>query len=82
MFETKLRKIGNSLGLIIPSSIVKSMDLEDEEILNARFDPTSKQLIITKKEASLYDTEEFQNAVRDAVEKALQNRDNKINGKG
>lgn len=74
MPEIKLRKVGNSTGLIIPSTVVKSMDLKEDETLNMEYNSTTKQLIITKKEASLYESEEFQNAVRDAVETILQER--------
>jgi len=72
MSESKLRKIGNSLGIIIPKSIANEVNWNAGDDLTIEFNSSTRQLIITKKEASLYESEEFQNAVRDAVEKILQ----------
>jgi len=73
--DIKIRKVGNSLGILLPASAIREMELTEGEELDLHLHPNNKQLIITKKEASLYESEEFQKAVKDAVEKALQERE-------
>ncbi|WP_310877199.1 AbrB/MazE/SpoVT family DNA-binding domain-containing protein [Priestia megaterium] len=70
-----MRKVGNSLGIILPATVLKDMGLNEGEELDLCLHPNNKQFIITKKEAPLYESEEFQKAVKDAVEKALQERE-------
>ena len=83
MGTTRIFKNGNSLGLYIPSNYAKALEIEKGDTVYLELDQVNKELTIKlKKEASLYESEEFQNAVRDAVETILQKRDNKINGKG
>jgi len=55
--------------------MIKDMGLSEGEELDLHLHTNNKQLILTKKEASFYDSEEFQKAVKDAVEKALQERE-------
>ncbi len=51
------------------------MGLNEGEELDLCLHPNNKQFIITKKEAPLYESEEFQKAVKDAVEKVLRERE-------
>lgn len=79
MVETRIFKNGNSLGLYIPSSYAKALDIEKGDTVNLDFNTNTREITIKlKKEASIYDSEEFQNAVKDAVEKALQEREKKL----
>ena len=40
VFETKLRKIGNSLGVIIPSKIIEELHFHQGDIIHLAIPPT------------------------------------------
>jgi len=72
--------MGNSLGVVIPSSVVKELGLEKGQDINVEFQEATNQLIFTdkeKKEASSCDVDLLHQVVENAVEKALQKRENK-----
>ena len=50
--EAKLQKWGNSLGLRIPSTILKSLDLKVGDVIN--INEEDNKIVIIKKEKSKY----------------------------
>lgn len=79
MIESKIFKNGNSLGLYIPANYAKAIGIEKGDSVQLDFNPIDREIVVKlKKEASIYDSEEFQNAVKDAVEKALQEREKNL----
>lgn len=43
VFEAKLRKIGNSLGVIIPSEIIEGMDFHQGDIIHVAIPPSDNE---------------------------------------
>lgn len=43
VFEAKVRKIGNSLGVIIPSDIVEEMGFHKGDIINVAIPPSERE---------------------------------------
>ncbi len=77
---TRIRQMGNSLGVVIPSAIVKQLGLEKGQDINVEFLEATNQLIFTdkeKKEASSVSLDLLHQVIENAVENALQKRDNK-----
>ncbi|WP_425203724.1 AbrB/MazE/SpoVT family DNA-binding domain-containing protein [Priestia megaterium] len=80
MPTTRIRQMGNSLGVVIPSAIVKQLGLEKGQDINVEFLEATNQLIFTdkeKKEASSVSLDLLHQVIENAVENALQKRDNK-----
>ncbi|PIS17794.1 AbrB/MazE/SpoVT family DNA-binding domain-containing protein [Candidatus Collierbacteria bacterium CG17_big_fil_post_rev_8_21_14_2_50_45_7] len=46
MKQTKLTKIGNSKGIIIPSEVIKALALEEGDEVELSYDPTSQVMSI------------------------------------
>lgn len=44
MMSTKITKIGNSKGIIIPSEIIKALALDEGDEVELTYDPTSQIL--------------------------------------
>ena len=44
MMSTKITKIGNSKGIIIPSEIIKALALDEGDEVNLSYDPNSQVL--------------------------------------
>ncbi|MFA1509946.1 hypothetical protein ACDN41_12020 [Priestia aryabhattai] len=85
MPTTRIRQMGNSLGVLIPAPIVRQLGLEKNQDINVEFLTDSNQLIFSteeKKEALPITLDLLHQVVESAVEKALQERDNRINDKG
>ena len=47
MMSTKITKIGNSKGIIIPSEIIKALALDEGDEVNLTYDPSSQILAAT-----------------------------------
>jgi len=43
VFEAKVRKIGNSLGIIIPSKIIEEMGFHKGDIINVAIPPSESE---------------------------------------
>ena len=43
LFEAKVRKIGNSLGIIIPSEIIEEMGFHKGDIINVAIPPSESR---------------------------------------
>jgi len=43
LFEAKVRKIGNSLGIIIPSEIIEEMGFHKGDIINVAIPPSENR---------------------------------------
>lgn len=46
MMSTKITKIGNSKGIIIPSEIIKALALEESDEVELSYDPISQVLSV------------------------------------
>ncbi|MGN5650773.1 AbrB/MazE/SpoVT family DNA-binding domain-containing protein [Bacillus sp. Brlt_9] len=44
--QGKLRKIGNSQGVILPSQFLKKMELREDEIVEIEYDATRNMILI------------------------------------
>ncbi|MBE0524519.1 MAG: hypothetical protein IBX40_09350 [Methanosarcinales archaeon] len=43
VFEAKLRKIGNSLGVIIPSEIIEEMEFKEGNLIHVAIPPSDNE---------------------------------------
>lgn len=48
--ERKIRKVGNSLGLTLPSDILKMVDVKEEDIVKISVE--NNKIVINKKEST------------------------------
>lgn len=47
--ERKLRKIGNSVGLLLPKDVLEHMNLKEGEEVEIRYDADRKEIILRNK---------------------------------
>ncbi|PEL24306.1 AbrB/MazE/SpoVT family DNA-binding domain-containing protein [Bacillus toyonensis] len=47
--ERKLRKIGNSVGLLLPKDVLEHMNLKEGEDVEIRYDADRKEIILRNK---------------------------------
>lgn len=47
--ERKLRKIGNSVGLLLPKDVLEDMNLKEGEDVEIRYDADRKEIILRNK---------------------------------
>ncbi|MED1863277.1 AbrB/MazE/SpoVT family DNA-binding domain-containing protein [Fictibacillus nanhaiensis] len=71
--ERKIRKIGNSLGVHIPSKIIKQMELEEGDIVYISY--KEDKIVITK--TTDEPTDELKNKVIQILDEYLQENEKK-----
>ncbi|HDR8302790.1 TPA: AbrB/MazE/SpoVT family DNA-binding domain-containing protein [Bacillus cereus] len=47
--ERKLRKIGDSVGLLLPKDVLEDMNLKEGEVVEIRYDFDKKEIILRNK---------------------------------
>ncbi len=44
---TKITRIGNSKGIIVPTSVIKALSLEEGDQVNLSYEEVSQQLVVS-----------------------------------
>lgn len=50
MMKRKLRKIGNSTGILLPKEILEEMDLYEGDTVEIRYNSIRKEIVISNKQ--------------------------------
>jgi antitoxin MazE len=71
--KRKIVKNGNSLGLVIPSSIIKELNLNPGDEVDIEFDKNTKTIIITNDETASH-LNHLEQVIRNAVDQYLKEK--------
>jgi antitoxin component of MazEF toxin-antitoxin module len=71
--KSKIRKIGNSQGLIIPAAFLKELGVSVDDEVNVIFDNVTNSIIITHKETASHN-DHLEQVIRNAVDQYLKEK--------